>query len=197
MSSPSLPASAPSPLDQLADIHLPPAVSPWPLAPGWWLLMGLCLLVLVALWCVYAHRQRNRYRRVALDQLRQLSTDYQRTQDAATYLHALSVLLRRTALTAYPGRFNASLKGDAWLQWLDDTCPALRTNKNARGATFMSDLGQSLTQAAYQKHPSVDAPGLEAVCACWIAHHLSARRYLARPATASSVNLRQGDSHHV
>ena len=37
-----------SPLDQLADIHLPPPVANFPWAPGWWVLLGLGLIVLVA-----------------------------------------------------------------------------------------------------------------------------------------------------
>ena len=36
------------PLSQLADIHLPYPVSFWPLAPGWWVLIGI--LVVIAIW---------------------------------------------------------------------------------------------------------------------------------------------------
>ena len=41
------------PLAELRDIHLPEAVSLWPLAPGWWLLLALIAAVLglsIAVW---------------------------------------------------------------------------------------------------------------------------------------------------
>jgi len=61
------PAPQANPLDQLRDIHLPEAVSWWPLAPGWWLLMVLtCLLLVGLLICLYRRHQSNRYRRQAI-----------------------------------------------------------------------------------------------------------------------------------
>lgn len=60
-------------LQALHDIVLPAAPGPWPLAPGWWLLvLLLALLTLRAalhLWQVW---RRNAYRRLALRRLRAL-----------------------------------------------------------------------------------------------------------------------------
>ena len=53
-------AAAADPLAGLRDIALPAAVSWWPLAPGWWLLLGLVLLFALALplWLWWRHRRR-------------------------------------------------------------------------------------------------------------------------------------------
>ena len=59
-------------LSQLRDIHLPPPVSWWPLAPGWWLLLGtLLLLTAIAFW-LWRRRRRSNWRREALRELAQL-----------------------------------------------------------------------------------------------------------------------------
>ena len=49
---------APNPLDQLADIHLPDPVSWWPLAPGWWMLLGLAVSIFIAVALLVAARKR-------------------------------------------------------------------------------------------------------------------------------------------
>jgi len=54
-------------LQQLNDIAAPNAISWWPLAPGWWLLIILVLLSLVALaYYLYAQHRASAYRREAL-----------------------------------------------------------------------------------------------------------------------------------
>ncbi len=103
----------PNQLSQLRDIHLPDAVSWWPLATAWWLLLGLLLLLGgVAVVLVRRHRAM-RWRRVALRELAQLlqASDV----DAHRRLCTLSVLLRRVALARFPRRQVAALHGEAWL----------------------------------------------------------------------------------
>ncbi len=154
----------PSPLDQLADIHLPGAPSWWPLAPGWWLLLALVISALVIVWWWRKRKQQNRYRVIALHELEGIYRQYQQDQNAAEYLHGLSVLLRRTAITAYPGSFNASIKGPDWLHWLDATCPDLSEK-------FSGTQGQSLLTSAYQKNPQIDAAALYQLGKNWIQLH--------------------------
>jgi hypothetical protein len=126
-----------SPLDRLADIHLPAGVSWWPLAPGWWILLALLILAAAGFFYWRHRKQQNHYRIVAQQELDAIYAHYVESQDAAAYLQALSVLLRRAALTAYPNSFNASIKGSRWLNWLDTVCPALEPK-------FSGELGQNL-----------------------------------------------------
>jgi type II secretory pathway pseudopilin PulG len=108
------------PLADLKDIHLPPPISAWPPAPGWWLLAALLVIALVAgiaLW--RRHRRRTAYRRAALRALDQLRNEWQPQRNDAQSLRAINQLLKRTALAACPRSEVAALDGDAWLDFLD------------------------------------------------------------------------------
>ena len=163
-----------SPLDQLADIHLPDGVSWWPLAPGWWILLALLAIAIVGFFIWRNRKQQNYYRVIAQHQLAGIYADYQQTQDAGAYLQALSQLLRRTALTAYPNSFNASIKGKDWLNWLDSVCPPA-TEK------FSGEIGQSLLSSAYQKNPQVDVNELHRLSSEWITLHRNYRQRIPAP----------------
>jgi hypothetical protein len=185
----SLPPST-SPLDQLADIHLPDTINWWPLAPGWWILFGLIILAALGFYCWRKHKIRNAYRLVAQRELNSIYTHYEQTRDTAAYLHAISILLRRTALTAYPQQFNASIKGEAWLQWLDSVCPA-------HAEHFCSASGQSLLIGAYQKNPTVDALALHRLCDNWIKYHANQHQLMRSISKKNSANKNQSGAAHV
>ncbi len=158
-----------SPLDQLADIHLPDSVSWWPIAPGWWILLTLLIITLIGCFIWHRRKQQNYYRVIAQQELAAIYTQYQQTQDAAAYLHSLSVILRRTAITAYPHTFNASIKGTDWLNWLDAVCPA-------NNEKFSGSVGHYLLSSAYQKNPQVDAAALYQLSEQWIKLHCNHRQ---------------------
>lgn len=158
-----------SPLDKLADIHLPDGVSWWPLAPGWWFLLALLVICVIGFFIWRRHKAQNAYRIIAQHQLAGIYADYQQTQNTAAYLQALSLLLRRTALTAHPHSFNASIKGNEWLQWLDSVCP------ETKGA-FSGESGSALLVGPYQKNPQTDISELQQLSAQWIAQHRNHRQ---------------------
>ena len=188
--SPSMQAPT-SPLDQLADIHLPDGVSWWPLAPGWWALLALVIIALVGFFIWRRRKAQNIYRNIAQHQLAGIYADYQQTQNAAAYLQALSLLLRRTALTAYPHSFNASIKGKQWLQWLDQVCPALPEK-------FSSELGENLLTSAYQKNPNIDVSGLQQLSAQWIRLHRNHRQKLSiSKKVAAKESTTATEANHV
>ena len=93
------------PLAQLRDIHLPEAISWWPLAFGWWVIVIICLLA-IALSLRYLIKTfvNRRYRRQALAKLKMLpdSNQHQRLTD-------LFNLLKQVACSAYPKQNFASL----------------------------------------------------------------------------------------
>lgn len=83
---------------QLADIHWPEPVSAWPPAPGWFILFALLVILTgIILLLSYRHHQANAYRRAALAEIDQLSTD-----DQSRAAVQLSQLLRRCQLHLEP-----------------------------------------------------------------------------------------------
>lgn len=148
----------------LADIHLPPEPGYWPLAPGWWIVISIILLVLILSWFLYRKKKREAYRKKALHEFKQLQQQFSETQKIDEFLQATSLLLRRTAFTAQPKNFDPALKGDAWLQWLDNYCPKLTT-------TFSSGVGKALIVGQYQKAPTIPIDAFVNLVEEWIANH--------------------------
>jgi len=152
------------PLAQLQDIHLPPAIGIWPLAWGWWLaLITFSLILATIIFLIRRQKQRNAYRQVALQELNKIQQQFSLEQ-RAEYLQAISMLLRRTALSGFGSQFNTSLKGIEWLQWLDQQNPT-------SNYYFDSEVGHALLLGPYQKHPDIDRDQLHKVVATWIQQH--------------------------
>jgi len=138
-------------LDRLAEPADPPPVSMMPQTWGWGVLAVLLVLALAALsiWLFRRYRA-NAYRRRALSDLRRLS------QDPA----AIALLLRRTALAAFPRRDVAGLTGKAWLAFLSGT---------GRACRFEGDPGETLLQAPYRA--TAPSRELAALAERWIRSH--------------------------
>ena len=130
----------------LRDLHLPDAVGWWPLAPGWWVLIGLAALGLGILIRRYLRsRTHNAARRHALGQLDRLTVAYEQHQNAVVFGIGLSELLRRTML-AYARRGEvAGLTGAAWLAWLD---------RDLDEPLFQEGAGKSLLELPYRDQSS-------------------------------------------
>jgi hypothetical protein len=108
-----------NPLEQLRDIHLPEAVSWWPLAPGWWLLIiGGCLLSLWLIRFFYRRHSASLYRRQALQQLEQLRSG----SDSEMPLREFFQLLKQTANSAYPNHHPGSFNNRQFIAFLKDSC---------------------------------------------------------------------------
>lgn len=153
------------PLAQLRDIHLPQPVSLWPPAPGWWIVaLALVLTLAVLLYCWLRHRRNNRYRRLALQELGQLS----KTRDySADTLRHLNSLLKRTLRAAPQAPAAAGLSGSEWLRFLD-------SSGNTR--EFSDGPGQLLVSAPYapQSLSQEQLQQIPQLCDCikrWILTH--------------------------
>lgn len=107
------------PLAQLRDIHLPEAISWWPLAPGWWVVSALLIagLAYVSHFLWQRHHAFT-YRRQALAQVKQLPNDSQHQR-----ITALFALLKRVAVSAYPELHLSSLNQAEFIDFLNQTCP--------------------------------------------------------------------------
>ncbi len=149
-------SSVPASLQNLNDIVLPATVNWWPVAVGWYFLSGLALIAVV--WFGYLSLRRwsdNRYRRVALRELQTLAERMQAGDERDASLRQLPVLLKRTALAAYPRKQVASLTGKDWFQFLNSTAgsqlftgPAASTlSKVSYSSGRLDDVDEQATAA--------------------------------------------------
>lgn len=161
-------SAATNPLDQLRDIHLPEPILWWPLAPGWWLL--IIMAVVLAAWLVrilYNKYSARLYRRQALkrlDQLAQLESQQQ--------LRQLFELLKQTANSAYPALHPGSLGTAAFISFLSSSC-----NKE-----IFQQLDFDLDQALYSGSSttadnSAQRDRFYRDARTWIKHHLHANKF--------------------
>jgi Domain of unknown function (DUF4381) len=140
-------------LSKLHDYYQPAPPRWVPQTIGWYVLFTIIALLL--LWLLFhAVRQwfANRYRR---DALRELATA---TPDQ------FSVLLKRTALAAWPREKVASLSGDDWLSFLN---AAMKTD------AFITTPGNRIEQLALRQDSmsTDDEHALRAITAQWIRRH--------------------------
>ena len=140
------------PLAGLIDFPLPPEVSLWP--QTWPLRIAVVLIAagaVLAIWRFVHDFYANKYRREALAELEEIrdATDAAPDQVATR----LSVLVRRTALGAFPREAIAPLAGPGWLAFLD---------RSYDGKEFSEGAGRLLISAPYQPR-SPDRDQIEAL----------------------------------
>jgi hypothetical protein len=142
-----------APLDKLHDFYQPPPPSWTPQTIGWYVVFAI--VGLLALWMTIHTLRRwlaNRYRREALRELALLQPDQ------------FSTLLKRTALSAWPREKVASLSGEAWLNFLNET---------ADSSIFQRTPGNRIEEVALR--PATlsgnDEQELRRLTAEWIRRH--------------------------
>jgi Ca-activated chloride channel family protein len=150
------------PVAGLIDFPLPREVGLWPETWASRFATVLVLLAtLVALWLIVRRRRANRYRREALAELARV----ERTGAApGEVLTRISLLLRRTALAAFPREEVAPLTGAAWLAFLDRTSGSRQ---------FSEGDGRPLASGPYRAVPPADAEvrSLFVLARRWIGGH--------------------------
>ena len=142
----------------LREIHLPDPIHWWPPAIGWWALLALTLLVAAGV--IYRLRRKPGVNpaTLAFQALAKLEADT--ATPVPEKLQALSILMKRLALTLHPRATVAGLTGEDWLLWLD----------TATGDTrFSQGAGRWLAEAPYRRAPdaTVLAELLE-LCRDWV-----------------------------
>jgi len=146
-------------LDLMHGLVVPSPVSLTPQTLGWWVALGWLLAVLMLAVCrVVARRRQNRYRREALAALKSIEADG--AADPAAAARRIAVLLKRTALAAYPREDVASLYGDDWSRFL---CESARNDERVLAGA------RQLAAAAYR--PGMDGAALVAPARRWIEAH--------------------------
>jgi hypothetical protein len=148
----------PTSLDRLHDVIVPPPVPWWPPAPGW-LVIGFLLVLVLVCWFIRGvrHWQSNCYRREALKLL----------EGAHDPVGELPTLIKRVALSVYPRGRVASLTGEQWLTFLDQT---------GRTDAFTKGSGRWIARLAYEPQliaslANAERRGLIAAVRDWITRH--------------------------
>lgn len=148
----------------LSEPTLPESISWLPNAPGWYgLLFLLCCWGLYRVYRAFQTYLANTYRRAALVELEQLSLAAESGETAQ--LQKLPLLLRSTALYAFPRADIAPLTGTEWEKWLDKQCPT---------SQFSSELSGLLAKLAYSPDATIPNETKTALfnnAARWIKHH--------------------------
>ena len=109
--------ATPQLLEQLRDVHLPEPVSWWPLAPGYWIVLALVVVVLgmLAYWLRHQPKRKTQHlKQAALREMAQLYSTWQEDHNTAHYLQGLNGTLKRLLL-AQNVISVAKLSGDQWL----------------------------------------------------------------------------------
>lgn len=138
-------------LSRLHDFYRPPPPSWTPQTVGWYFVFGLLVLLAVWIaWRIFARWRRNRYRREALQELEHAD------------ISAIPVLLKRTALAAWPRERVASLSGEPWLQFLE-----------IHDKTFSKDKGRRILDLEYRSAPPgpEEERDIRQTAADWIRSH--------------------------
>ncbi len=149
-------------LEGLSEIELPAAIDLIPQTVGWW---GLLLAVLYwlgkQLYTFLKRYWRNRYRRIALQQLNDLKLAGNTAQ-----LHQLPAIIKATALKSFPRSEIANLYGDDWEAFLDNSY---------NGPSFAKEFPGCLYTLSYQSTNNTDlTEQFWQQCQLWISTHRSA-----------------------
>ncbi len=142
----------------IRDIHLPEAISWWPLAPGWWVMLALIILLIVLFWLTRRKKSTKDMRPSIHQQVMfELKNVYQ-IKDDRLFVQKLSELLKRVAITKY-GRRASGLTGERWLKFLDS-----KWDKTS----FTRGKGRVLLDLPYRKDPQSDRKALVGLVKQWL-----------------------------
>lgn len=145
-------------LSQLKDIHLPQAISDWPMAYGWWLSLAFIVTIITLSIVVYL-KQRNKsaVKRSALALLDRQFTQFKANNDSQLFLQQCNQILKRYCLTHYPEAI--SLSGPRWTDFLI---------RHSEKAFFDDHVAYAISQGLYQNHCQYNPEDLYQACVSWI-----------------------------
>ena len=138
---------------RLADIHLPEAISFWPVAPGWWIVLALLSSTLIMLLLLKKYKKpsaaansRN-LKKLATKELQIIARDYQQHNNALETLKQLSIFMRRYVLSLAAREDVAALTDEQWLEYLDH----LYSMNSSTEELFSKRYAALLLEGPYQR----------------------------------------------
>lgn len=137
---------------RIRSLEAPPEIGWWPLAPGWWILIGLtfALILFSLIWAIARHRAYAPYRAAQIE-IRHIYQKYldntEQKTAAAHFLQESNVVLKRLAAQYEGSEYVANLSGAKWRSYLSELAGAKCS------ATELDPFEYYL----YQPNPSVNA----------------------------------------
>ena len=146
------------PLAALRDLHTAAPPEFWPPAPGWWLLALIALILLLFLGLKIKRLLRFRKQRhEVLSLLNQAAANY--SDQPIELATNISKVLRRVAIRQFPVKDVASLTGNDWLKFLDQT---------GGNGQFRSGPGAVIATAPYGQVDDYDQQSLLKLARLWV-----------------------------
>lgn len=156
----------PEALAQLKDIHMPSDVAWWPLAPGWWILLGFFLLVVgVAIYLFIRSLKKSRQEIIVGQSLELFHDIKDKSLSPKELLTEVSELLRRTAISLYGREATAKLAGNEWLEFL---------NRKGKTRAFTEGVGQALKDQPYRQAVEYNQQALLGLTHNWLKKQMTA-----------------------
>ena len=144
-------------LANLKDLQLPEAVSVFPLAPGWYGVIFIIILLMLAL--SYWQMRRLAHQRKVASIVELLTLIEQQNSSSGTQLLAeVAILLKRVAREKFPEQQPQNLFGEPWLQFLDSS---------GKTTQFTQGAGRILLEV-YQNKPLENPQALFNVVRAWL-----------------------------
>ena len=167
-----------APTLELRDIHLPTDPGYWPLAPGWWVLIVIILVLAYFVFKKLAKIQKTKHINNLMQQeLLAVRESYKKHDNKHQLAVDISTLLNRFVIHVLKDSRACSLTGDAWIAYL---------NSRVQAQVF-DEFKKELTQAQYQKEVDFDVSRLFATVKNYFPNAIkSVKKY---------DKLKSGESH--
>ena len=144
----------------LRDIHLPAAISWWPLAIGWWLVIALTLLLIFISILGVRKLLKQTLKKQAMGHLKQIEETFRISENGTRCVCQLSELMRRVVISQKGFESSAGVIGEAWLKLLD---------RPLKTPEFSQGIGQLLLNGPYQSRVEPEAVSdLIRLCRKWM-----------------------------
>jgi len=178
-----------NPLDQLADINIPDQISIWPLAWGYWLVIALSVLAIVALVrSVVSYRKLHRPKKRALAHIQTLEpSDPQ-------FVHKVQIRLKHLCQHYFVSDNVALMHGSQWRQFL-------KARYKGKQQSVLDAALNGINAQLYSDHNTVDSLKLNSdiknAVIDWIEQSLPVKPSSKSTSTSASVKSRPNNKEQV
>ncbi|QIV95243.1 DUF4381 domain-containing protein [Allofrancisella frigidaquae] len=151
-------------LEQLKDIYLPARVSQWwPLAYGWWIVIGIFIVgLLLLVFFLYKKKKNEIYKQAVINDFKATIQKTLENRPQEVMLN-ISIYLKRVALQKFPNENVKVLHGNAWVEFLDTKLDNQEFSKSSGGLLADSYKPQTLETAQLQEIITVSEKWLRRV----------------------------------